>query len=665
MLENLISKNSDEGVMGRWLRIFGIFFVFIVLFTVQPFLIGDPLRIIEGKAQKQILKVGVDRNAPPIEFEQNGQPSGFNIDIANALNARLEQFEFQYIFMDWTDVLNSVQNGSLDIMFATKTDDRELIYDFTYSIINITWAIVVREDVVGISDLNALKGKTVGAVKDFAEYDFLVSNYPEIIVVKVNSTENGLDLLKSGSIFAFFGQQHMILYQLQTHDFSTLKLIGEEYKYEEFCLAIKKGRSDLLQALNQGLKSMFEDGTYDHIYGIWFGSQSFTNITQTIQYSLAIIVTSACIIATILIWNRRLKKEVDKQTKKFMDTYKFFRLLIEDLSYPVAIVKRFGDIIYINPHYTKITGYTLEEIKNQDFYFEKLYPDPEYRKDVREKWDRLQTEPEKYIDKLYEFHINTKNKETKVLQFKIAILENEDIYVIMNDVTEHYELEEKRRQIEKIEAISTVASGIAHDFNNILTSIESLSTLMELDSENEESKQNIRLLRETLNQGKSMTKEMMEFSRRSPLQKEEVEIGELIRKTIDQNFIDEKSRISLKFEPNMPKIQLDKSKIMRVLDNLIRNAIEASDSSSPIEIEIKQYKSSSQNQIIITITDFGKGIPESIKENIFTPYFTTKSKGTGLGLTTSYSIIKNHGGNLSFKSVYGKGTIFSIELPIA
>ncbi len=635
-----------------------MFFLIVVCTVVQPIWASHLYQPIEAYSQKPVLKVGVDRNAPPIEFEVNGNPKGFNIDIIQELSKKVE-YNFEFVFMEWSDVLLAVQNGTLDIMFATKTEERQLLYDFTQSVNNISWRIVVREDILGISDLNSLKGKTVAAVKDFAEYEYLIENYPEIIVIKVNSTENGLDLLKSGSVFAFFGQKHLILYEIQNHDFATLKLIGEEYPYKEFCLAVKKGRTDLLQSLNQGLTAMFNDGSYDKIYEIWFGRNPNQNIKQILQYMGFILIVSGLIVTWVIIWNRRLKREVDANVKKFMDTYNFFRNLIEDLSYPVAIVKRFGDLVYVNPHYTKVTGYDLEEIKTQDMYFEKLYPDPIYRKEVRNEWNKLQREPEKYVDKMYEFRIQTKNNQTRLFQFKIAIMDNEDIYVIMNDFTEHYELEEKRRQIEKIETASLVASGIGHDFNNLLTSIASLINLIELEQQNAESKETFQLLQETINRGKTITKELMEFSRNEPLRKELTNINNLIKQVIEQDFFKEHARIVLNSEEHIPNIFVDQTKIIRVIDNIIRNAIEVSGSNDIIEVRIKN----DEPNVVIEIQDHGKGIPESLKANLFTPYFTTKSHGTGLGLATSYSIVKNHGGSLSFESKEGLGTTFFIKLP--
>jgi two-component system NtrC family sensor kinase len=143
-------------------------------------------------------------------------------------------------------------------------------------------------------------------------------------------------------------------------------------------------------------------------------------------------------------------------------------------------------------------------------------------------------------------------------------------------------------------------------------------------------------------------------------------IHNIINDLVDGFFERELAVSNIKFiknyTPNLPEIETDANQLRQVLLNIINNAIDAINPPGKITIST----SYNDDQIIIAVTDTGKGISKEMMEKIFLPFFTTKEvgKGTGLGLSVSYGIIKNLGGKIEVESVVGKGTTFTIILPI-
>ncbi|MCR4283711.1 MAG: ATP-binding protein [Parcubacteria group bacterium] len=128
-----------------------------------------------------------------------------------------------------------------------------------------------------------------------------------------------------------------------------------------------------------------------------------------------------------------------------------------------------------------------------------------------------------------------------------------------------------------------------------------------------------------------------------------------------ENYLNEKNiNLYKKFEPDIPQISGNLGQIKQVVLNILRNAVESMPDGGDLTIEIKTVGES----IKINITDTGKGMTEEVLKNIFNPFFTTKSSGTGIGMTISLKIIEDHGGHINVESEYGKGTTMSISLSI-
>ncbi|MGE5445333.1 MAG: two-component system sensor histidine kinase NtrB, partial [Ignavibacteriales bacterium] len=242
---------------------------------------------------------------------------------------------------------------------------------------------------------------------------------------------------------------------------------------------------------------------------------------------------------------------------------------------------------------------------------------------------------------------------------------------LIRDITERKKLEEDRLRLSKLESIGILAGGIAHDFNNMLAGIMTTMSLAKTDP-------NIRIdTHESLTeaeqvclQAKRLTQHLLTFSRGGTPVKELVSIIELIRDTATFALTGSSVRCDISIDDDLWNVRVDEGQTSQVIGNIVINAAQATPQGGVINIRAKNINYERANlplrngmYVKITIKDEGIGIPKEHLTKIFDPYFTTKQKGSGLGLATAYSIIKSHDGFIDVESELGKGSRFHIYIP--
>ena len=243
--------------------------------------------------------------------------------------------------------------------------------------------------------------------------------------------------------------------------------------------------------------------------------------------------------------------------------------------------------------------------------------------------------------------------------------------LVFRDITEKRNLEEKLLKTEKIESLGVLAGGIAHDFNNLLNAIMGNIDLAIMDLEpGDRIHESLSRAEKAVLRAKDLTQQLLTFSKGGAPIKKAASISELIRDSADFAIRGSNSRCCFELPEDLWKVEIDLGQMSQVINNVVLNGIHAMPEGGQIYIgaenilighngpELKHGK-----YVKVTIKDTGSGIPKEHLPRIFEPYFTTKHAGSGLGLATTYSIIKKHDGHIEVASEIGKGTIFSIFLP--
>jgi nitrogen-specific signal transduction histidine kinase/CheY-like chemotaxis protein len=240
------------------------------------------------------------------------------------------------------------------------------------------------------------------------------------------------------------------------------------------------------------------------------------------------------------------------------------------------------------------------------------------------------------------------------------------------DITERKTMEREQMKIEKLESVGILAGGIAHDFNNILTSIvmNLARAKMSLDSREDLSSM-LTDVEDSCRRAKDLTNKLITFSKGGTPVKKIMSIKELLKDSA--MFALRGSHIECKFHlpHDLWQVEIDEGQINQVVINLVINATQAMPDGGTIHITAENLYAGAQNIfslpnsdfIKITVRDEGHGIHKEHMQKIFDPYFTTKKKGSGLGLSSAYSIIKNHSGYIDVQTEPESGTVFYIYLP--
>jgi PAS domain S-box-containing protein len=243
---------------------------------------------------------------------------------------------------------------------------------------------------------------------------------------------------------------------------------------------------------------------------------------------------------------------------------------------------------------------------------------------------------------------------------------------IVRDITEKKKMEVELQKAQKLESVGLLAGGIAHDFNNILTAILGNISLGKLYSEDGSKTHSVLgdAEKATL-QAKDLTHQLLTFSKGGAPVKETASICDIIKDSA--GFVLRGSKITCEYlcPPNIWSVEVDTAQISQVIQNLIINAEQAMPEGKKIKVKLENITLKknlppgleSGKYVRIIISDKGIGIPEEHIDKIFDPYFTTKQKGSGLGLATSYSIIRRHEGHIRIKSKIGVGTDVEIFIP--
>ncbi len=252
-------------------------------------------------------------------------------------------------------------------------------------------------------------------------------------------------------------------------------------------------------------------------------------------------------------------------------------------------------------------------------------------------------------------------------------------YGVARDVTARKRLQVQLYQAQKMESIGTLAGGVAHDFNNLLMGIQGNVSLMLLDIDTTHPHhERLKNIEKQVQSGAKLTSHLIGYARQGRYEVKPIDLNRLVEDT-SETFGRTRKEITIVRElaVNLLAIEADAGQIEQVLLNLFVNASDAMPGGGGLilktfnvthkDIKGRVYEPKPGNYVRLTVTDTGRGIDKETMGRIFEPFFTTKEmgRGTGLGLASTYGIIKGHGGYIDVESKKGHGTTFSIYLPVS
>ncbi len=362
---------------------------------------------------------------------------------------------------------------------------------------------------------------------------------------------------------------------------------------------------------------------------------------------------------------------------------RFHEALLDDMLTFVAVLEPNGDVVFVNNTPLKVGGFELKDVVGRKFYDAPWWT---------------------HSDEVYETVKHDielcRNGETLVHDVQIMIADGSLMWIEYSmhpifddegkvqylvpegrDITDRKKLEEQFRRAQKMEAVGQLAGGIAHDFNNLLQVINSYSALalMRLDRD-DPIHQEISHVAAAGDKAATLVSQILAFSRRQVLDMKDVDLGGVISDMMKmlQRLLGEHVTLRVLTAPDLGIVRADSGQVEQILMNLCVNARDAMRDGGTITIKTENVQldeafcrdrewADPGSYVMLSVADTGCGMDDDTIRNIFEPFFTTKDvgKGSGLGLSMVYGLVKQHLGLVHIHSEIGEHTTFEIYLPVA
>ncbi len=339
------------------------------------------------------------------------------------------------------------------------------------------------------------------------------------------------------------------------------------------------------------------------------------------------------------------------------------------------------NILFLNQYARELIGQDEKEILNKNIEELNIIQTSSCRKmDLQNIKETLQKGEIYHPDRLVE--IDTSDGRHLLLDATCSPIVNPNaskkvsgVVITFRDVSEQKKLEEELFKARKLESLAILAGGLAHDFNNILTAIIGNLSLVKLRLNGTNCPSKLLDLLEKAEtaslRAQGLTQQLLTFSKGGAPVKKASTIQELISSTVEFTLRGSKIRYEMILPSDLWAVEVDEGQISQVLNNLTINALQAMPEGGKFYVQAENVRLENDSSlplpagkyVKISLKDTGSGIPPEILPRIFDPYFTTKKKGSGLGLASTYSIIKKHGGHITVNSEVNKGTEFVFYLP--
>lgn len=603
---------------------------------------------------EKILRVAGDQQYPPYEFiDAKGNYRGFNVDIIRAI-AISQGFTIEFYPMEWNKAQEALLNGEVDLIQGmTYSEQRSERFDFCEPIVVNSQSIFVPRKVNTISSLDDLAGNKVSFQKGDITIEML-NKVQGIELVPYDTQEGAVQALIQGKVDAFVGNELTGWYMLEKwRRLADFKQVGENFFEKDYSPVVQKGDTATLKMINEGLKSIRDNDSYEKIYEKWFG-KTYDDSLRKLESAIAVmIIISLILIAGGIIFtkiNSRLKDEVDKRTAELQSFSNMQEAILLNAPNGIITLTKEGKILTVNPaarhilgremigyHYSKSTFLSFLNDHNIDEIFSLSYT----------------------LEKTVEYR-------GMYLQLTVTPIVEMDgpksrLLVNIDNITAERRLAERAGQENKLKSLTTLVAGMAHEIRNPLTAIKTYVDLMPQKIGNELfQKRMLKAIPHEINRIEQLMQELIDYARPRQAEPQECNlkdslgaIVEIIKSRCEAKEVD--FQVKLKGE-----VLCDCRHLQQIVLNLLLNSLRAVPNGGKIVMVSVQ----TEQMIHLIIKDNGSGIPEEHQGQIFDPFFSL-SGGSGLGLSLVQQMVIENGGFINFVSKVNKGTRFDVWLPVA
>lgn len=354
------------------------------------------------------------------------------------------------------------------------------------------------------------------------------------------------------------------------------------------------------------------------------------------------------------------KQALKEKEKQLRESEELYRRLIE-LSPDMILLHQNGNCLFVNKSGARMLGYEDPQELIGNSLFDYIHPD--YHDIVHQRIQKM-TEESAILDPIEEKIIC---KDGSVLEVDVAATSiqynNQSAFmVVIRDITDKKKAEDALRKADTLSIAGSLAAGVAHEIRNPLTVLKGFIQLFNQEDHSRFPYSKIML--SEVDRIETIISDFLMLAKPQHVHFHKNCLQEIVQHTInlfETQAIMKKVQIIPNYERDLPKVECEANQLKQVFINILKNALEAMPDGGDIHVRLWRQD---DNHVLIRFSDQGIGIPTGKIEKLGQPFYTTKEKGTGLGLMVSYNIIKNHKGTIQVYSEPGVGTTFDILLPI-
>jgi len=615
------------------------------------------------------IRLGVDANWAPLEYiDIKGDYSGFSSNYMDRFARQLDIKIAPVEKMTWMEVLEGARMKKLDVIpMINSTPEREKYFNFTRPYISFPMVIYTRQENEFISDIKDISDKRLATVRGFVTMEYLRSDYPNLQTTEFSTVLEALKAVSFGHVDAYIGSLAVGSYLIEREGLANLKIAAPTpYKFI-LSIGVRKDWPLLVDLFNRAIENLTETDRAA-IRKNWLK----VRYEHHVSYSLVWKILGGSLFVFILMLYRNV--EINRQKRLLSSSEKQFKLLINALPIAIVVVDKDGIIIFDNSQ----AGHEIGDNKSlvgrntREFYANTA--------------DRLRT-----------FRILEKNGQVvgqhvkylvgfgRVIDCLLSVIpirfDGEDVLLgVTVNVTERIKMEQslamaKRNAEEADHLKSAFLASMSHELRTPLNSIIGFTgiLLQELAGPiNEEQKKQLSMVQSSSRHLLALINDVLDISK--------IEAGELkiFCDTFDIRELFEKMIETVRPLANQQGLALyvdiadeigfmhsDERRVVQILLNLIGNSIKFTDVG-----EVRIRCGIENDFLLIDIKDTGEGIRQQDMDKLFRTFQQVDSgvdrvhEGTGLGLSISKKLVEKLGGNIQVVSEWGKGSIFTVRLPL-
>ena len=650
-------------------------------YTTTVKLTSDESDYISGNPIVRVAMV----DGPPIMIP-GAVPGGIAVEYLNELAAligiKLDWITCGKRWKDCEGDANAVEAG-LVLPAVTETHEGREQYTFSTPYLRMQSVIFVRDNSRPIIGLNSLKGLKVAVPDNSFLYRQLTQEVDGIEIVPFDLSREAMIALHEGEVDAFVVHLSIGVTLAREMGFRNIRIAAPtNLPTQPFSIAVPLDKPLLASIIDKGMSAMPHD-TVERLRSKYMQDVEFRSGWATesvLKLVLGVVTVFLVVVIVLLVRARRIKNASIRRELNLQVT-------LDSIGDAVIVTGDADRVVRMNPVARRLTGYDEADARGKPIEEVMVLVDPDTDRmlPIAEAAGAL-TESDTHRSPS-RVQLNGRDGARYLVEANASRItgdhgENLGQVIVFRDVSRRLQIQDQIQHSRKMEAIGQLAGGVAHDFNNMLSAIQGYTELIlkKAPANSSESVFCERILNAT-ERAAGLTSKLLDFARKGKALSTPIDIHESIRSALAllERSIDKSIVITSSLEACDSLIVGDPGQIQSVILNLCINARDAMPSGGTLEISTRnvmlnaadcrdnEFPMSPGEHVMICVQDSGTGIPPRILEHIFEPFFTTKEvgKGTGLGLAAVHGAILEHSGAIKVYSEPGKGTRFTIYLPVS